>query len=410
MLLGLFSPCLAATAETVFQQGVSAFRQQEYARARDAFEQALHRGLATPGLHYNLGVTYYRLGEYALAAQQFQRLTAIKKWRALAYYNLALVAEKRGSPEEALRRYGQVADGGDARLADLARRALLRLQGPALPHWVSVSLSYGHDDNVTLIPDAAVAGESDSLREGFVIGRRYFSPDWSLEGVAYGLRYDDFSQFDTTLMGAELHRQARRGEWRLDHALGAAGQWLDQEHCQTIFNLESRADRSLASGQTLLLQAELARIHADDPFGYLQGWRLRAQARWLQSSGAAQWQWGYRLEANERDDRAAGEDFSSFSPQRHRLRGAGQWPLTERLTLRGTVGYEFSHYDDLYRLDGEGRRRQDRRLTASARLDMDLMEHWRLFGKYTRTRNSSTLDFYDYQRNEVVVGLEYTSL
>lgn len=390
-----------------FKAGVAAFKNGDYSQAEAAFEKAREEGLDSASLHYNLGVTYYRLGKYDQAAAEFQQLTREPKWKSLAYYNLGLVSEKKEQQKDAERYYRQALTPEESKVNTLARRALAKFSASQPPHYLFASLFAGADDNVTLVPDQEAEGSDDNQVTGFITGRYYLDRQWSLEGMLYGRRYDDNGEFDTSLAEVGLHREHRQGPWRWDNGVNVSLQSLNGERYLDTASLETLAQRSLSGNRTLKLDGEIAGIRAEEGFEYLQGWRARGQVRWLQNLGAGKLQVGYRLEFNDRDDLEAGDDFASFSPVRHLIKTDFRWPVGSRWTGRASVAYQHSSYRDEHVIQGESTHRKDNRLMASLRADMALTTHWRLFGEYRYTDNRSTLDIYDYDRNEWSLGLEY---
>ena len=65
---------MAQSAKDYFRQGIVASKQGNHTEALTAFEQAKAKGLDSAALHYNLGVSYFRLGRYQEAEQAFLRL------------------------------------------------------------------------------------------------------------------------------------------------------------------------------------------------------------------------------------------------------------------------------------------------------------------------------------------------
>jgi hypothetical protein len=108
------------SAAELFAEGNALVRSGVYRTALLRYREAAAAGLESPLLHYNLGVAYYELAEYAAAADEFARAAADPSLAALATYNRGL-AERAG---------GDAAAAGDAfaaaeRQADA--RALRRL-------------------------------------------------------------------------------------------------------------------------------------------------------------------------------------------------------------------------------------------------------------------------------------------
>ena len=109
----------------VFDQGIAAFQAGDYGSALRSFLEAQRAGLDTPGLHYNLGATYYRLQRYSEAEREFQGLARSPAWTALASYNLGLIAQRMGRLELAKEHFAQaLRTATDHKLRMLAGRGL----------------------------------------------------------------------------------------------------------------------------------------------------------------------------------------------------------------------------------------------------------------------------------------------
>ena len=408
MLSAINAQSCADTHDKVFSIGVAAFKNGDYHQARMAFEEALSDGKESASLHYNLGVTYYRLGEYNNAAEQFRKLTRDSGWKHLAYYNLGLVSEKQARPRKARHYYRKALSSKKNKVNALANKALARLSSPTTsPHYLFASLFAGDDDNVTLVPDQEGEGVADKQMTGFITGRYYLDRHWSLEGLLYGRRYDDSDEFDTSLAEIGLHREHVRGDWSWDHSANVSFQSLQGERYLDTASLETQARRHLDKTRGIRFDGEFSAIRAADSFAYLQGWRARGQARWMQRVGSARLELGYGLEINDREDLKAGEDFASFSPVRHLVEADVSVPISRRWSGRAAIAYQYSAYRKDHVIQGEASQRKDNRLMALLRADMAITSHWRAFAEYRFTDNRSTLDIYDYDRNEWNLGLEY---
>src|SRR5712691_13328660 len=118
----------AAPGEQALDQGIKAFRAENYQAALQSFLDARRAGLDTPGLRYDLGATYYRLGRYAEAEREFQALARDPEWAPLAHYNLGLTAQRMGRERQATEYFEQAhRTTTDPNLRALAATALERL-------------------------------------------------------------------------------------------------------------------------------------------------------------------------------------------------------------------------------------------------------------------------------------------
>ncbi|HEY9182315.1 MAG TPA: hypothetical protein VIQ99_03885, partial [Gammaproteobacteria bacterium] len=63
-------PAAAQSASALFAEGNSLARSGVYRTALLRYREAAAAGLDSPLLHYNVGVVYYKLGEFADAAAE----------------------------------------------------------------------------------------------------------------------------------------------------------------------------------------------------------------------------------------------------------------------------------------------------------------------------------------------------
>lgn len=397
----------ADSGKATFKIGVEAFKDGDFTRAKLAFEEARQSGMDSPSLSYNLGVTYYRLKDFEKAGLEFKKLTGNPKWEKIAYYNLGLIAEKQGDTEKARSHFRKALSSKKSKVNTLASKALGQLPSAHPAHYVYATIYGGRDDNVTLLPDQEGEGSSDNQITGFVTGRYYLNQQWSLEALFYGRRFDEIHEFDTTLTEAGIHREHQWGRWRWDNAINVSTQTLQGDRYLDVARVETLATRNLTNQQSLRVSGTLARIRAAQGFEYLQGWQGRAQVDWSKSFSNQQFKIGYRLEMNDREDLESGEDFASFSPVRHLLKSDFRWPLSRRWNALASASYQHSAYRDEHVIQGSNIQRTDKRFVGSLRADFELSRGWKLFGEYRHTDNQSTMDIYDYDRNEWNVGIEY---
>jgi hypothetical protein len=112
------APCTAQlSGAELMQEGNALARTGIYRTALLRYREAAAAGLDTPLLHYNVGVAYYRLGEYSDAAQEFERAAASPddRLQAIAEYNLGLALRAAGDRAGAERAFRSAAERAPGR-------------------------------------------------------------------------------------------------------------------------------------------------------------------------------------------------------------------------------------------------------------------------------------------------------
>ncbi len=412
-------PAHAATpGAQAFEQGIQAFRTGNYQGALQSFLDARQAGLDTPGLRYDLGATYYRLGRYAEAELEFQALAPDPEWAALAYYNLGLTVQRAGRLQEATEHFEQAhRTTTDPNLRALAATALERLGGaqPSPGTGAVVSLAGGYDSNATLSPDAATVGashQSDVFVEALAAASRRLAGNTARGWVAHGglvlRKYRDLGQFDQTGLRVGLSQDTDSGRLRTSVGGYFDAVYLGGDRFEQTAAVDMEARSRLDAGGELRGRYRFAYIAGGAGFKYLDGWEQRFTTDAGFALAPALLRIGYQLELNNRRDLQQDGEFFSASPTRHSLfatvalRNIDPWQVDAR------GDYRVSRYDDPNLVNGGTLEvtRKDRRYGFALRANRRLTVPWRVFIDYSYYRNESNLDTYDYGRHQLMAGIE----
>jgi tetratricopeptide (TPR) repeat protein len=99
----LLTTCYAGQEESLFQQGVQAFQNGNYADAIAHFENAAKQGQVSASLYYNLGNAYYKTDEIGRAMLNYERARRLAPNDADIDFNLQVaqlrVVDKIAFPE-----------------------------------------------------------------------------------------------------------------------------------------------------------------------------------------------------------------------------------------------------------------------------------------------------------------------
>jgi len=77
-----------------FNEGNSALKHRDYQAAIWNYQKAISLDSETPNFHYNLGLTYYEIGNYKESIDSFRRVETMVPSQSDTYYNLALAYNK----------------------------------------------------------------------------------------------------------------------------------------------------------------------------------------------------------------------------------------------------------------------------------------------------------------------------
>lgn len=423
VLLLLQAPVWASASRDLFDRGVAAFRNKDYASALQFFEKARSEGLDDNKLHYNLGVTYYKLGRFADANRAFRKIVNDPDMAQLASYNLGLVALKQDDNKQAAEwftRARKISKSG--KLAQLSAEQLRRLgydipvEGHvAYPGFAMVRGSLGYDDNVTLQADifsASAANKGDSFAELFAYGNKQVAQFGNkviqIEGSLFDIHYSALSNYDLDdlYLGAVL--EDTLDQWTLDAGLSEDITFIGGSGLNRATTLQVAGERKIFDKSKLRLRYRLSRIDdLDAAYSYLNGWSHQFQIDSTSYVARYQIRLTYRFEYNDRNDLQA-PLFTSYSPTRNTLRVRGLFPLANRLKTQIDLKYRNSSYHNAsQQSDGSLITRNDDRYQAIVRVIYNLSKRADMTGEYAYTDNHSNIPIEQYKINQYQLSLTY---
>lgn len=424
-ILALAGQDLFAQQSIAYEQGTAAARAGDHQQALSHFQFARDAGDESPNLTWNLGVTHFRLGQYSEAEGYFRQLLDEPQWRDLARYNLGLVAQRRGRQGEANRYFEEVARTAEneklralalSRLEPEPVRDPSRAPRPDRGSALYLSLAGGYDSNVIAFPDQLQTDTSEfedtfidlvGYGQTYVSGRR----DDGVRLFALGSlrRHFDLDFFDTTVLSAGLMREQPFRDWALEYGGAVDHSSLDGDAITTDAQLRLGASRQLG-GARMRLTYHPALHSAGSEYSELDGTSHRFDAS-IRGSGPTRLWAAYRFEYNDRDDRETDIEFFSYSPVRHRL----QVGLDNRVGAF-SFGLGASHQVSRYRgtnrmsdIDGEFKeaRRESNRTDLWLRGGWEFARNLSLTSEFRHTRQTDTFEFFEYDRNLIMLGVEY---
>ena len=277
-----------------------------------------------------------------------------------------------------------------------------------------VSANIGNDDNVTLADDSNVV--ASDLKDNFVdilgVAGRYLTGNKDdgirFTGVLYNREYDTDDNFNFLLVSGGLAYHKKLGDWH--GRFGAKYDYLEfgGDPYETVFTVSAEGRHKFTKKTELRLRYRYSDIDAESrQFNNLEGDRHQARAEYHLKHGGNRYRLSYTFETNDRNDRSSATTFSSSSPVRHTLRANAKVPLSGKWGTEFDVRYRDSRYKDDNVSNGVSTRRNDDRFKAKAELNYQINRKTDVFVDYTHTDNESNIDSFDYDRNEVSVGVNY---
>ena len=357
---------LAQSAAELFAEGNALVRSGVYRTALLRYREAAAAGLDTPLLHYNVGVVYYDLGEFAAAAEEFARAATHPTLAALASYNRGLAQRAGGDHAAAALSFQAAADSAEDRdlrrlatnaaaaTASLDRtpaevrptrrapRATVEPEARVGEFRLLAAARLGQDDNVydapadpyvdlsaPALPLVTPVVHSGSfmpveLRAAYVLGNESGDTDFSfrydLDGDFYGTELATATVVDQRLMmGADIVLGERERRL-LDTA------FFVRTHRETNFNPDDGLARDI-DGEDI-----------SDRFSY-----KAAGVRGEFAHRLGTWSWGFTLTAERREY----ERTTAVANYDHDYFFAGvdlAYDMSDVMTLRGTL----TNYRRLY--------------------------------------------------------------
>ncbi len=418
----LASMSLAAAADSSFDRGVAAFKQQQYQSAIALFEQARNEGNESAILSFNLASSYFKLDQYREAKRYYLLAVQDEMLAGLSYYNVGLIALKENDQSaafDAFRNSFELAQ--DEKLKYLAAVKLDELAPERAEKSFSdrvygfASLSFAHDDNVAHVNDliTTVTGKSDNYLDLFGVATYQLSGNYQ-DGVQLkaGLiltRYDDMKSFNENVINVGAYLNKPLADWKSRFGLVYYHNKIDGASFQQRLSLLARADHYYARGQRLRFRYQFT--HHDDlatRFSYLNGWRQRLSVENRSRINNHKLRLGYRFEINDRENFQTTSSFISYSPLRHALYGWYEYEFSQRWLAKVMAEYRNSDYQyaNIIRGVDEGIRKDDLsrfQLSGIYRFnrDTELELSWR------NTDNRSTVASESYVSNVYMLSVNY---
>jgi len=411
LAIGILVACLSTgahtdTAQTAFDQGIKAFREQKYSEAVAAFESAKKQGLTAAVIDFNLGVSYYKLRAYTRAEAALQSASRDKKIRQLSHYNLGLVYLKKHETDNAMAMFRKATTNQDnPEVTALAKKMLdqhaadARVTPAKLSVTGLVSLAYGHDDNVVATASTIPSNVADNYFSTFAfvnVPLRHITLNANL--LVHD--YNQYNAEDLARYSAGILVPFTRGRWHLTPSVHLAKSTLNSADLQDTIDFRLAAKIRLENAAQLAFRFTYSDIDSSNAaYTYLNGDRQQYRIDYTTQTGAGNVRLRYELETNHRQNTPT----VNYSPTRHTLRLRLTRPLFGDTGIKAELAYRDSQYEA-----AGGITRNDKRTQFRLDLYQPITHEWRAGLRYVHTDNDSNLPVETYTRNDVQFYLDWT--
>lgn len=442
IVVATISPSRAENAADLelLAQGITAFREANYAEARVMFEQAKAAGNDTSLLHYNMGVTDYWLAYYPSAVDSFKKASNDPALEALAYYNLGLVYARMNNINEASRwfLFAQEA-AADAQLKQLAVTAYARVIAASeqtfahVPARLPLSATENAsapaaENNVLRFSIETSAGAADTVvsnsaavdRLGKSTGDQYVALQLALgvrlspliDAQLYGSRRDyvSLNAFDLATFGMGLGYRYPLTSGGVHY--GADFDYVSQgeSESQRITTLHIDGAYDFTSTQQVRIGYRRGIITAlDTSYEYISGQRDVFEVGWSISQQRRSLFLFGQYEYNDRSDYYEKNEFiASTSPSRFALGLTAGMPFWQFETSI-TGSFALSVYgDEDHPANGVHRKRRDETLELQARVAWLINKRSRVSADYQMASNRSVFTRYAYDYNRLSLSFQWS--
>ena len=406
VLFSLHATTALAAAKDDYNQAVEFFKKGDYHSAITKFKSAEKQGMASANLYYNLGSAYYKIEQYEASKKYFTRVTEYPDRRALAEFNLGMIAVKQKDKKTALKHFEYAAaNSDDKKIVDLSKLKIAGLQAGTKRWGAYINANIGYDDNISVTPDNLALGVDDTfyiiyaIADLLVHGER--KNGWLLDASVFTIDFTDTDDFDQDFYTLGVRNERRLASWDTLAHLRYGNSTFGGDDLQSFYKLDFLGARPLSGNSKIILQYRFDDFTSKNPvYDYLEGWRQRAQIRYFRNAEKSNQQRYYEGELNNRGELVTSSVSYEYSPTRHTLGGKYTQKFSDTWYLTGDVSYRTSDFPASATLD-----RDDTRWLFDVLLEYRFSRTLQLRGDVKYIQNDSTVDIYTYDRTVISLGL-----
>ena len=402
----LYAATALASAKDDYNHGVEFFRKGDYHSAIASFKAAEQKGMESAALFYNLGSAYFKIENYSASKIYFTRVTEYPDKRALAEFNLGMIALEQSNAKQALAHFKYAeANSDDKKIVAAAKQTIAELTDTAKRWGAYILANVGYDDNISVTPDNLALGVEDTFYNiyasaDFVVqGKRKHG--WLLDAALFTIDYSDSDNFDQDFYTIGLRNEHRFSSWNTIASLKYGNSTFGGKDLQSVYKLDVIGVRPLAGNQKIILRYRYDDFTSKNSlYDYLEGWRQRAQIRYYRNAVKNNQQIYYEGELNNRGELVTSLASYEYSPTRHLFGGKYTHKFSDKWYLSGDLSYRVSDFPASATID-----RDDTRWLLDVLLDYRIDHTLSIKSDLKYLQNDSTVDIYTYDKTVITFGV-----
>ena len=400
-----------------YQLGKTFFKEGNYSEALVIFESLFQQGANSNDFIFNLASTYYRTNNFDQARKHFTTLTQVNDIAATAYLNLGLIAVKLEQQQQATKLFNlAIQFDNKGNITPLAEKMLTRIANDTKMPTPGISLFFingGFEDKI-IAPENEETSKDSSNR--FIDASLFISRNVLGNYIdALAINVNGFttynisnSDYNFSLLSTEIDKTFRQEDWNINIAFSPTYMHLGTQAFQSTFQLSAKSVLYFFDIQRASLRIQSAYVNGfGEDYSAYDGQQHQLRAQTTLYFGAIRWKSYYEYEFNNRENLRLSENYYDYSPYRNKIKSTFYYSFNQRFSTQLTLSYRASRYRNDHILNGEAIRRNDDQYKAAFQMAIELIKDLEVSLEYDFTRNESSINTYQYTRNQYIAGITY---
>lgn len=404
------------SSDTLFSAATKAFKKNDFELALQLFELSYSRGMDTPMLHYNIGVTQYKLGQFQEAYLSLKKAALDPGFASLGHFNMGLAAVKLQESGVAEKQFQLAAENAtqekQRELAEYARNQVrLSRNNYHSGGWhAAIQSRLGYNDNV-ILENANYTidpvGEGDQYLGISAYLSKPLTDSIRLRSNLFIREYNEIQVYNFSKIDLGIRYKVPYESWNISTSYKLERNTLDGLDFQNINTLELSLARNNLHRAIHGITLTYSKIQQyDNRYAYLQGsvWQLAGKIGVREADRLLFFQ--FAVEDNNRGDYQDGDELiASYSPTRYKvgINASSSWFNGSSLDV--SLHYQISEHRSANLIyENTTVKRIDDRIVFNFGVLYPLINKVWLTASYRHLKNDSNIATYIYTSNQITGG------